>query len=194
MLVDSRGWKSHIIHESICWWCQTNGIWAFTQRALNMHFFHIVGSVLFILSLCMGGLLIDHVFSGYAVATSTQLSINYPFIGVGSATICCLVGQFKYRFAAEGEVVEVEGCFTWTSNVHTARQSVWRRRFQLSVHLLGLWVKPQLPPVTQEVGNHGFTVTFEISPAKFWMKMKSEFRYRLNFVNQGFNQLYKMPF
>ena len=78
MLVDSRGWKSHIIHVSICWWCQTNGIWAFTQRALNMHFFHIVGSVLFILSLCMGGLMIDHVFSGYAVATSTQLSINYP--------------------------------------------------------------------------------------------------------------------
>ena len=39
---------------------------------------HIFGSVLFILSLCMGGVLIDHVFSGYAVATSTQLSINYP--------------------------------------------------------------------------------------------------------------------
>jgi hypothetical protein len=79
-----------------------------------MQFFHIFGGVLFILSLCMGGVLIDHVFSGYTVATSTQPSIICPFIGVSSATICCLEGSLKCRFPAEEEVVMVEGCFTWT--------------------------------------------------------------------------------
>ena len=98
IVVDFRGWKSHITHVSIFWWCQTNGIWAFTQCALNMQFFHIFGGVLFILSLCMGGVLIDHVFSGYTVATSTQTLIIYPFIGVSSATICCLEGSLNVVF------------------------------------------------------------------------------------------------
>jgi hypothetical protein len=98
IVVDFRGWKSHITHVSIFWWCQTNGIWAFTQCALNMYFFHIFGGVLFILSLCMGGVLIDHVFSGYTVATSTQPSIIYPFIGVCSAKICCFEGCLKIVF------------------------------------------------------------------------------------------------
>ena len=98
IVVDFRGWKSHITHVSIFWWCQTNGIWAFTQCALNMQFFHIFGGVLFILSLCMGEVLIDHVFSGYAVATSTQPLIICPFIGVSSATICCLEGSLNVVF------------------------------------------------------------------------------------------------